>query len=56
MVTMEAEAVVTSDGNMTLPVPSGLFLGRPVFVEEDLRDIASEMPTEDEWAREHGVL
>jgi hypothetical protein len=89
MVTIEADAVVTSDGKMTLPAPanvtvgthrvrlivledepSGLqagtsesndpkpkhyFLGRPVFDEEDLRGMASDLPSEDEWAREQGV-
>ena len=89
MVTIEADAVVTSDGQMTLPVPahvalgthrvrlvvlendpseltakaseaklskpSSYFLGRPVYDAEGLRGMASELPSEDEWAREQGV-
>ena len=41
--------------NIDLPTPKRTFLGRPVYDEHDLRDIASDLPSEEQWAREEGI-
>ena len=51
----DAPVCVEPAAESKFPKPKSYFLGRPVYDEEDLRGMASDLPSEEAWAHEEGL-